>query len=105
MQMHQVDATTDSEWNSLVAAKPKEYNKETTQQFLAEASLLTQKWQDKVESFHGVKHRALELVPELGPSFEEVKEEKAQTEELKEEENPDKGKQQLLLENVKEPSA
>jgi hypothetical protein len=27
------------------------------------------------------------LVPELGPSFEEVKEEKAQTEEPKEEEN------------------
>jgi hypothetical protein len=41
----------------------------------------------------------------LGPSFEEVKEENTQTEELKEEENPDKGKQQLLLENVKEPSA
>jgi hypothetical protein len=41
MQMHQVDATKDSEWNSLVASKPKEYNKETTQQFLAEASLLT----------------------------------------------------------------
>jgi len=41
----------------------------------------------------------------LGPSFEEVKEEKAQTEELKEEEKPDKGKKYLLLENVKEPSA
>jgi len=47
----------------LVAAKPKEYNKDTTQQFLPEASLLTQKWQDKVESFHGVNHRALQLVP------------------------------------------
>jgi hypothetical protein len=105
MQMHQVDATTDSEWNSLVAAKPKEYNKETTQQFLAEASLLARKWQDKVESFQGVKHRALELVPELGPSFEEVKEEKAQTEEPKEEEKMDKGKQQMLLEDVKEPRA
>jgi hypothetical protein len=63
------------------------------------------KWQDKVESFQGVKHQALELVPELGPSFEEVKEEKAQTKELKEEENPDKGKQQMLLGDVKEPSA
>jgi hypothetical protein len=89
----------------LVAAKPKEYNKEMTQQFLAEASLLTQKWQDKVGSFQGVKHRALELVPELGPSFEEVKEEKEQTEEPKEEENMDKGKQQMLLEDVKEPRA
>jgi len=29
-QIHQVDATTDSEWNSLVAAKPKEYSKEMT---------------------------------------------------------------------------
>jgi hypothetical protein len=45
------------------------------------------------------------MVPELGPSFEKVKEEKAQTKELKEEENPDKGKKQFLLENVKEPSA
>ena len=83
MQMHQVDATTYSEWNSLVAAKPKEYNKEMTQQFLTEASLHSWKWQDKVEIFHGVKHRELELVLELGPSFEEVKEEKSQTEEPK----------------------
>ena len=42
------------------------------------------------------------MVPELGPSFEEAKEEKAQAEEKKEEEKEDKGKQQLLLEDVKE---
>jgi hypothetical protein len=41
----------------------------------------------------------------LGPSFEEVKEEKEQTEEPKEEENMNKGKQQMLLGDVKEPSA
>jgi hypothetical protein len=35
-------------------------------------------------NFQGVKQRALELVPELGPSFEEVKEEKSQTKETKE---------------------
>ena len=63
----------------MLVVKPKEYSKETTQQFLAEASLLTQKWQDKFESFHEVKHRALELVPELGPSFEYLKEEKTKT--------------------------
>jgi hypothetical protein len=63
----------------LVAAKPKQYRKETTQQFLEEASLLTQKWQDKVEIFQGVKHQALDLVPELGPLFEEEKEEKEKT--------------------------
>jgi hypothetical protein len=40
MKMHQVDAIANFKWNSLVAAKPKECNKETTQQFLAEASLL-----------------------------------------------------------------
>ena len=102
--MHQVDTTTDFEWNSLFAAKPKEYIKETTQQFLAEASFLAQKWQDKVESFQGVKHRELELVPELGPSFKDLKEEKAQTEYPKEEEKEDKGKQQTLLEYVKDPS-
>jgi hypothetical protein len=33
------------------------------------------------------------LVPELGPSFEKVKEEEAQTEDPKEEETKDKGKQ------------
>jgi hypothetical protein len=27
MQMHQVDTIADSKWNSLVAARPKEYNK------------------------------------------------------------------------------
>jgi hypothetical protein len=67
--MHQVDTTTDSEWNSLVASKLKEYNKEATQQFLEEASLLTRKWKDKVGSFHEIKHRELQLVPELGPSL------------------------------------
>jgi len=54
-------------------------NKETTQQFFVEASLITKKWKDKVGNFQGVKQQALELVLELGPSFEEVKEEKAQT--------------------------
>jgi len=38
--MHQVNSTTNSEWNLLVADNPREYNKEMTQQFLAEASLL-----------------------------------------------------------------
>jgi hypothetical protein len=104
MQMHQVDATTDSEWNSLVASKPKGCSTEATQQFIAEASLLARKWQDKVGNFQGVRERALELVPELGPSFEEEKEEKAQTKEKKKEEKEDKGKQQFLLEAVKEPS-
>jgi hypothetical protein len=104
MKMHQFDATTDSEWNFLVASKTKADSKETTQQFVAEASLLARKWKDKVGNFQGVKQRALELVPKLGPSFEEVKEEKAQTEEPKEEEKEDKGKQQTLLGDVKEPS-
>jgi hypothetical protein len=31
IQMHQVDATTYFDWKSLVAAKPKEYSKETIQ--------------------------------------------------------------------------
>jgi hypothetical protein len=104
MQMHQVDATTDSEWNSLVASKPKGCITEATQQFVAEASLLARKWQDKVGSFQGVRKQALELVPELGPSFEEAKEEKAQAEEKNKEEKEDKGKQQFLLEAAKEPS-
>jgi hypothetical protein len=72
MQMHQVDATPYSEWNSLVTSKPKEHIKQATQQFIAEASLLAMKWQDKVGSFQEVNKRALELAPELGPSFEEA---------------------------------
>jgi hypothetical protein len=104
MQMHQVDATTDSEWNSLVASKPKECITDATQQFIVEASLLARKWQDKVGSFQEVKKQALELVPELGPSFEEAEEEKVQAEEKKKEEKEDKGKQQFLLEAAKESS-
>jgi hypothetical protein len=104
MQMHQVDATTDSEWNSLVASKPKECITDVTQQFIVEASLLARKWQDKVGSFQEVKKWALELVPELGPSFEEAEKEKVQSEEDSKEEKEDKGKQQFLLEAAKEPS-
>jgi hypothetical protein len=55
MKMHQFDATTDSKWNLLVTSKTKADSKETTQQFVAEASLLTRKWQDKVGNFQGVK--------------------------------------------------
>jgi len=73
MQMHQFDATTYSKWNLLIVSKTKECSKEVTQQFIAKASLLAKKWQDKFGNFQRVKERALELVSELGPSFEEVK--------------------------------
>jgi hypothetical protein len=71
--MHQFDSTTDSEWNSLVTSKPKGCVIEVNQLFVAEASLLSRKWQDKVGSFQEVRKWALELVPELGPLFEEEK--------------------------------
>jgi hypothetical protein len=48
------------------------------QQFVVEASLLARKWQDKVDKFQEVRKRALELILELGPSFEEDKEETVQ---------------------------
>jgi hypothetical protein len=57
-----------------------------------------------VGNFQGVKQRALELVPELGSLFAEVKEEKSQKEDPKEEEKEDKGKKQILLGYAKEPS-
>jgi hypothetical protein len=104
MQMHQIDATRNSEWNSLVASKPKECITDTTQEFFVKASLLAKKWQDKIVSFSKVNKWALELVPELGPSFEEAKKEKAQEEEEMKQENEDKGKKQLLLQDVKEMS-
>jgi hypothetical protein len=47
---------------------------------------------------------ALELVPELGPSFEEAEKEKVQEEDERKVEKEDKGKQQALLEAAKEPS-
>ena len=79
MQIHQVDATMDSEWKSMVASKPKDCITSATQQFVVEASLLARKWQDKVGSFQEVKKRVLELVPELGPSFEEAEKEQVQS--------------------------
>jgi hypothetical protein len=79
MKMHQFDATTDSEWNCLVTSKPKECITNATQQFVSEASLLSRKWKDKVGNFQEVKKRALELVLELGPSFEEAEKEKVQS--------------------------
>lgn len=51
LQMHQVDVITDSEWNSLVASKPKEFIIGTNQQFVVEALVFARKWQDKVENF------------------------------------------------------
>jgi hypothetical protein len=101
MQMHQVYATADSEWNSLVTSKPKGCIIDATQQFVVEASLLARKWQDKIGSFQEVNKWALELVPELGPSFEEVEKEKAQAEDESKVEKEDKGKQQALLEFAK----
>jgi hypothetical protein len=73
-----------------------------TQQFVIEASLLARKWQDKVGSFQEVNKWTLELVPELGPSFEKVEEEKVQEGEQRKEEEEDNGNQQFLLEAVKE---
>jgi hypothetical protein len=40
----------------------------------------------------------------LGPSFKKAEKEKLQEEDKSKVENEDKGKQQLLLEDVKEPS-
>jgi hypothetical protein len=103
MQMHQVDATADSEWNSLVASKPKGCITDVTQQFVVEASLLARKWQDKIVGFQEVRKRALELVPELGPSFEEVEKERVQEEDERKVETEDKGKKQALPEAMEEP--
>jgi hypothetical protein len=55
MKMHQVYAKIDYEWNLLVASQSKVDSKETTQQFVSEASLLARKWQDKFGTFQGVK--------------------------------------------------
>jgi hypothetical protein len=49
---------------------------DVTQQFIAEASLLARKWQDKIVVFQEVKKKALELILELGPSFEEEEKER-----------------------------
>jgi hypothetical protein len=59
-------------------SNPKECIIDDTQQFVVEASLISRKWQDKVDNFQDVRQRALELVLELGPSFEEDKEKTVQ---------------------------
>jgi hypothetical protein len=101
--MHRVDATTDSEWNSLVTSKPKGCITDMTQQFMVEASLLSINWQEKVIDFQGVRKRALELVPEFFPSFEEVKKERTQEKIGSKAETKDKGKKQANLETTEEP--
>jgi hypothetical protein len=73
LQMHQVDAIVDYEWNSLVASKPKECITDATQQFVVESLLLSRKWQEKVDNFQEVRKISLELVPKLGSSFEKEK--------------------------------
>jgi hypothetical protein len=77
--MHQVETLADAKWNSLMASKPKEFNLNTTQQFVAKASLLARKWQDKLEHFQEVKEKVLKLVTDLGPSFEGAKVEERKT--------------------------
>jgi hypothetical protein len=104
MKMHQLDATIDSQWNLLVASKPKGCIIDATQWFIVEASLLAKKWQDKIGSFHEVSKRALELVPELSLSFEEVDKEKVQVEEESKEKKEDNVKKHALLEVAKETS-
>jgi len=70
---------------------------------MAEASLLARKWQDKDENFQGIRKRALELVPELGRSFEEV-EEKSSPKKFKSRiETEDKGNKQAFPETTEEP--
>jgi hypothetical protein len=73
-----------------------------TQQFVVEASVLSRKWQDKVENFQEVRKKSLELVPELGPSFEGAKEEIVQAGSGRNLEEEDKEKQQANPETTKE---
>jgi hypothetical protein len=63
LYMHQVETLSDAECNSLIASNPKEFNLSTTQQLVAKSSLLARKWKDKIEQFHEVKEKSLELVP------------------------------------------
>jgi hypothetical protein len=48
--------------------------------------LLARKWKDKLEKFQEVKEKFLELLPELGPSFEGAKVEEIKTPEGKHDE-------------------
>jgi hypothetical protein len=54
--MHQVDTIADFKWNLLVAAKPKEYNKEMTQQFLEDVRK-TGPRSNKIKQMQKQKHR------------------------------------------------
>jgi hypothetical protein len=100
--MHQLGTIIDSEWNSLVASKPKEFTTSTTQQFFVEALVLARKWQEKVEKFMEVKNKALEMVPKLGPSFEGDKVETIQDGSGRNLEVEVKDKQQANLDTIEE---
>jgi rubrerythrin len=78
----------------LSCVKAKRVHHNATQQFVVEASLLSRKWQDKVDNFQEVRKRSLELIPELGPSFEEEKEETTQDESERNSEPEGKKEQQ-----------
>jgi len=79
LNMHQGETLADVECNVLFSSKLKEFHLNATWQFVAEASFLYRKWKDKLEQFQEVKEKYLELVPELGPSFEGDKVEKIKT--------------------------
>jgi hypothetical protein len=70
---------------------------------VAEASLLARKWQDKGENFQDIRKRGMEFVPELGPSFEEAKEEICLEKSQRRTKTEDKGKKHAFREATKEP--
>jgi single-stranded DNA-binding protein len=102
--MHQFYSIVDSKWNSLIVSKPKECITNATQQFIVEASLLSRKWQDKVDNFQEFRKRSLKIVPMLGLSFEKEKSQKAEAGSESNSEPKGKKKQQAnreAMENMK----
>jgi hypothetical protein len=65
-----LDSLAETEWNALLATKPKVPDINIIQEFVAGASILVRKWQDRVAHYDSFCEQSLSIVPELGPSFE-----------------------------------
>jgi hypothetical protein len=69
--MCQLNSLADTEWKTFHAAKPKTLDVTTIQEFIFCASILVQKWQDRLDNYANFRQQSLYIVLKLGPSFEE----------------------------------
>jgi hypothetical protein len=95
--MHQVDAIVDSEWNSLVASNQRNASQTPLNNLLLKLHYFLGSGRNKVDNFQEVRKRSLELIPELGPSFEKEKSERTEVESESNSKREGKKEQEIQL--------